>query len=497
MRALGRLPGRPRPPVQGTIVWQAASRPRHRGRHRRLALGLILAGLTLLRQASPPAFGADLILTDTLDQEVRVEVLPAQGDLLVLWPQDLERDRPGLTRTLDRLRDAGIEVWLTNPLEAAFLPRSNEHLRTLPGASVTALIEAALASSPKRVLLLGHDRMALPLLRGLRQWQAGQPRQPESSRLAGAVLLYPNLFGPAPAAGDEPELDPVVHATRYPLLVLQPELGALRHRMAAVLEALWQAGAPVFVRLVQGVRDWYPLASPADPSGEDRAQAAAAALLPAQIKAAARLLAASIPAAPPTQVAGGLASEPETALAPPDAQGGKVRGLVERPPTVAPRLRLRDVAGRPTTLADLRGGVVLVNFWATWCPPCVDEIPSMNRLAARYAPADFRILSVNFREGADRVLAFLRQVNVDFPVLLDDDGRASGDWRVFAFPSSFLVDRSGLVRYSVNSAIPWDEPEVFAVIDALVAQGGRGDVPPAGPASVTGAGSVPYRPDTP
>ena len=70
--------------------------------------------------------------------------------------------------------------------------------------------------------------------------------------------------------------------------------------------------------------------------------------------------------------------------------------------------------------------------------------------------------------------AFLRQVDVDFPVLLDRNGEVSAEWRVFAFPSSFLLDREGRVRYSVNSAIPWDEPGVMAVIDGLLGRAGDG-----------------------
>ncbi len=390
-------------------------------------------------------------MTDALDQDVQVEILPAEGDLLVLWPQDLKRDRPGIVHTLALLQAAGIEVWLINPLEAAFLPRSNEHLRTLPGASVAALIEAALAQSSKRVLLLGHDRMALPLLRGLGQFEAAHPGP---SPVLGAVLLYPNLFGPAPAAGDEPALDPLVHTIGSPLFILQPGMGSLRQRVPQVLDALWASGSSAFVRLVPGVRDWYPM----QPPNEDPTQDAATARLPAEIQSAARLLSA----APRGKIQG----EPP----PPASPAAKIQGLMERLPAEAPDLTLQDTQGRSTRLSDLHGVVVLVNFWATWCPPCVEEIPSMNRLAARYAPTDFQIVSVNFREGAEQIREFMRRVAVEFPVLVDEDGRASGDWRVFAFPSSFLVDRSGRIRYSVNSAIPWDQPEAIARIDALVGE---------------------------
>ena len=92
----------------------------------------------------------------------------------------------------------------------------------------------------------------------------------------------------------------------------------------------------------------------------------------------------------------------------------------------------------------------------------------MNRLAAAYDAKDFGIVSVNFKEDPEHVLAFLKRVNVDFPVLLDRDGLASARWKVFAFPSTFLLDRRGNMRYSVNTAIEWDDAAVKAVIDKLL-----------------------------
>lgn len=92
----------------------------------------------------------------------------------------------------------------------------------------------------------------------------------------------------------------------------------------------------------------------------------------------------------------------------------------------------------------------------------------MNRLAAAYDARQFGIVSINFKEDAPHVLAFLKRVDVDFPVLLDGDGAVSNRWKVFAFSSSFLLDRNGRIRYSVNTAIEWDDPAVKAVIERLL-----------------------------
>ena len=94
----------------------------------------------------------------------------------------------------------------------------------------------------------------------------------------------------------------------------------------------------------------------------------------------------------------------------------------------------------------------------------------MNRLAAAYDEREFAIVSVNFREEPEHILAFMREVAVDFPVLMDEDGRVSAQWGVFAFPSSFILDRQGRIRYSVNTAIEWDTDAIRRAIDTLRAE---------------------------
>ncbi|WP_316367208.1 TlpA family protein disulfide reductase [Candidatus Thiodiazotropha sp. CDECU1] len=121
-------------------------------------------------------------------------------------------------------------------------------------------------------------------------------------------------------------------------------------------------------------------------------------------------------------------------------------------------------------LRSLKDQVVLVNFWATWCPPCVEEIPSLNRLQENYPNQQVRIVSVDYRESPKEIEAFLEQIPVDFPVLMDRDGLTSLAWRVFSFPSSFIVDRQGRIRYSANRALNWDSKEVIEVIDRLLAE---------------------------
>ena len=116
--------------------------------------------------------------------------------------------------------------------------------------------------------------------------------------------------------------------------------------------------------------------------------------------------------------------------------------------------------------------VVLVNFWAPWCLPCRKEMPSMARLADRLAGRPFTLLGVNVGETPEEIRAFLKQVPVNFPIVLDSEGASLKAWNVFAFPTSYVLDKQGRIRLGLFGSIEWDSPEAVARLEALLAEGG-------------------------
>jgi thiol-disulfide isomerase/thioredoxin len=124
-------------------------------------------------------------------------------------------------------------------------------------------------------------------------------------------------------------------------------------------------------------------------------------------------------------------------------------------------------------LSDYRGKVVLVNFWATWCEPCRDEMPSMQRLKERFEN-DRRgavvILAVNYAESAASVDKFLKTVRLDFPVLLDPFSEVSRHWKPGILPATYLVGRDGRIHYRALGELDWAGAEAVAVIERLLAQ---------------------------
>jgi len=133
-----------------------------------------------------------------------------------------------------------------------------------------------------------------------------------------------------------------------------------------------------------------------------------------------------------------------------------------------PALALRDVEGRLHRLEDYGGKVVLVNFWATWCEPCREEMPSMNRLRASLAGRPFEVLAINLAESEGRIRRFKEQVPLDFAVLMDRDSTVARAWQARVLPISFLIGPDGRIRYSVVGEIDWTQDRVRRLVVELM-----------------------------
>ncbi len=133
-----------------------------------------------------------------------------------------------------------------------------------------------------------------------------------------------------------------------------------------------------------------------------------------------------------------------------------------------PALVLRDLSGRPQALADYRGQVVLLNFWATWCEFCKDEVASMKKLQEQLTGKPLAILSINYGESPSRVREYAKHLSANVEVLLDPDQEAARAWRVRVIPSSFLVDGDGRVRYSVIGNLDWASDDAVRRVRGLL-----------------------------
>ncbi len=136
----------------------------------------------------------------------------------------------------------------------------------------------------------------------------------------------------------------------------------------------------------------------------------------------------------------------------------------------AEEFELQTLAGENRTLADYEGKVVFLNFWATWCAPCVEEMPAMQTLADRFKDDGLRVVAVNVRERREQARDFVEELGLEYTVLLDANGEALNAYNVRGLPTTIIIDREGQVVGTRLGYHPWDDPETLEAFEALLQQ---------------------------
>ncbi|WP_372833525.1 TlpA disulfide reductase family protein [Pontibacterium sp.] len=134
------------------------------------------------------------------------------------------------------------------------------------------------------------------------------------------------------------------------------------------------------------------------------------------------------------------------------------------------KLSFPNVENQEISLSEYKGKVVLLNFWATWCPPCVKEMPSMERLHQKFAGQDFEIVAISAGETQAAVESFMMELDTEltFPILLDEKGRTFNELGIRGLPMSFLFDRNGKLVRTISGSREWDEQREVKLIESVL-----------------------------
>ncbi len=155
--------------------------------------------------------------------------------------------------------------------------------------------------------------------------------------------------------------------------------------------------------------------------------------------------------------------------------GAIMAGVMTMMPEAKKPVRLNDQV-IPFQLPDLQGKlhglpqgkVVILNFWATWCPPCRQEIPSMVEMYDRLKDKGLEIIAVSEDKKADVLRQFVVEQNMRFTVLHDPDSAVAHQYSVFAYPESFIIDRNGVIRQHLKGAVEWMQPDFYGYVEKLL-----------------------------
>ena len=406
----------------------------------------------------PAVYAQDKSLSQSLTtpsgEEITFELFKSPNKdiaLRILWIAPSFGVDPRHQQTAETLAKQGAEVWLVDLADALFLTKGATSMREIPGQLIADLINTLTNynDDPAEVLIISNTYGAIPTLRGIHAWQS---QKIKSDGFIGTILFSPSLFNHVPELGIEPNFIPELAATNVPIYIFQAANNGNRWHLPAALKKLDQA--TVYVEILKDVMSVF--------YEKDRSPNSLKTFenVPKMIwRATKQLRQHNVPHTPiplpPTKKTSN-SSGLNTKLTP-------YKGIVSPSP-----VRLRDASGQLFNIKNYLGKVTVINFWASWCPPCVEEIPSLNRLKQTMQGKPFQLISINYAETAEKVREFLNRVNVDFPVLLDPGGQLTGRWKVMAFPSTFVIGPDGNIHYGVNAGIHWDTEEVVQQLKSLL-----------------------------
>ena len=432
---LNRLSRRCLGPVLWCVLWLSVP-----------ANGIAIAGQTALIEL-------------TSGFELQLQRFPAHGRDLLIWVPSEYGIRDGNIPFAETVQRQGIDYWLVDLHESYMAPTGRHAYADFEPAHVKELIDHAVGQGWQRIFLGGESRGAALAMQAARLWQI---ENPGNTALIGMLFYHPNLIDGYTAIGELARFRPIARETNLPVYIFQPQFNTKYLHSRELSEQLQMGGSPVYLHFLQGVRGGFHVR---DSDRLNARETEERGRLGERIGRAMHLLAQS--PAPPR------AAEPAGETAPVPDDGGDSGGggnLAAVAHAVPATLRLRDDDDRIVDIQDLDGEVVLVNFWATWCGPCVKEIASLMRLVEHFEGEPFRVLAVNISEDKAHVAGFFDTLDIEpnFQVVYDHDGSAAKRWRVYAVPSTYLLDRQGRVRYGYRGALQWDKESVIETVNGLL-----------------------------
>jgi thiol-disulfide isomerase/thioredoxin len=418
----------------------------------------VLVALWCLLSVSTSALAvgsAEEISVEVRDTELSLLRFAAEGEHLIILVSPGYGDQRRSYDTAGAISSRGIEVWHIDLAESLFLPQSTGTLRALDGRYVAGLIAAAHQRTGKLVTLMTRSYAALPVLRGARLWQlqATAGDSAKTDYLTGAILFSPELYSEIPSLGLEPVYDPIALSTNIPIMLYQSGRRGNRWQLDKTLAKLQSGGAAVYHKILPGVTGVF--------YSKDTAPETLAELktLPEEIERVVEMLKST----PKPNTVNELEVVPVSSKSSVDIRLKPFKAAMA-PVTID----LKQASGERFIRDDFSGKVTLVNFWASWCSPCVEEIPALNHLREHMQGRPFELISINYAEKPDQIREFLEMVQVDFPVLLDEDGSYSARWNVLVYPATFIINTDGNIVYGVNGAIEWNSQQTISKLEALM-----------------------------
>lgn len=343
-------------------------------------------------------------------------------------------------------KQQSIQILLPDWLDSYFISPSRSSLEKIPQKDFEDLISHYSKLNKKKLFIVASGRAAGLVLNATHHLQTQG-----NNDIAGIVFIAPYLRKPTLKIGEQIQFQEISAYSNLPLYVFQAERSPRFVPLPHLIKMFEKGGSAVYTHILENVTGGFHARKPSDLTERDMQ---ARAEFPKQMVNALSILSIT-EKAPLKEVA--------------TYKKAKRKKKADRFQEIAlnlPKLNLKDLQGKSHKLADYKGKAILVSFWASWCGPCIDEMPSLVKLKEKYKDK-LEILAVNVREDKNTIEKFTKPMNINFPLLQDLDSSTVEAWKVYVYPSNFLVDSKGKLRYAATGAMDWQERKWEEIIEKL------------------------------
>lgn len=400
------------------------------------------------------------------EQEISLETFgEPSSEYDVLWIHSERGVTEPLEGTLKNItEEQSIRIYFPDFHDSYFITPSSSSLEKVPQTDIEDLIKFVLngkasnkdmsknlgknRAETKKLFIVASSRAAGIVLNAVHHLQSQK-----INTIAGIIMIAPYLQEQVPEIGKAATYQKIAAYSNLPLYIFQAERSPRIFPLPRVVKELEKGGSDVFVHVLKGIQGGFHMRKQSDLAEMD-------------IKGLQKL---------PEQMFNALSllGKLETAELKPLASyekniRKKPSNKLQKVTFSTPTLSLNDLNGKTKKLSDYEGKVVIASFWASWCRPCLDEIPSLVKLKQQYQD-QLEILAVNIGEDKKTIEHFTKGMNINFPILQDKESGSVKDWKVYVYPSNFILDTSGNIQYAATGAMDWQEDSINRVIQKLSA----------------------------
>lgn len=378
------------------------------------------------------------------------------GKTLLLWlPSERGFGQGYIPVALD-LAVLDYDSWIAHLHESYIIPTGRYSLNDIEIPDLVSLVDKAREQGFEEIFIISSSRGAQLALRAAYLWQH---KNSGVNFIQGLLLFSPHIIRGKTEIGSQAEYVGIAQYSNLPVYLLQAQYSTKFARSQEIATQLHRGGSPTFIHAIRGVQGGFHMRPEEDLTVRDLDMRAQLAQI---MENAVNLLRQRTPGPLNSQYGIQELNEQPVEIVLKEPKLHRYKG--EKQP---PLLKLNNLKGEAYDLAQKDGKVTLVNFWATWCGPCVKEIPSLSRLVEAMKGKPFKVVAVNIGESQQVISEFIKSIPVNFDILLDKNGQTVRDWKVYAYPSNFLVDQSGQIQYAYRGALEWDAPSVVNTIQKL------------------------------